>query len=237
MQTQQSELPRAGGPGQPVRPPSESSARVARRRFIDGVATGVVTLGGIFVIGSILAILFVILMEMMPLFKSATVTDAPAVSLNTPGAAMAVGTDEYRENAWIVSPGGVSFHTLKDGVKLPVDTDLKGATISASTAFQQGGLALGFSDGRVALAKINFVVTYVEGKRKIEPKFKADPPLALDPAGKPVTMLARAVTENGPLLVAPTGPRDLALLVLKRKKSLMGEGKLQEIRSSVSLGS
>src|SRR5262245_2725328 len=129
MQTQQSELPRAGGPDQPARPPSESSARVARRRFLDHVATGVVTLGGISVIGSILAILFVIMMEMMPLFQSATVTTAAPVDLGTPGAALSAGTDEYRETLWIVTPAGVEFHSLKDGNRLPIPAEVGGATV------------------------------------------------------------------------------------------------------------
>lgn len=235
MQTQQ-ETPRAGGPGQPVRPPSESSARVARRKAVNFVATGVVKLGGISVIASILAILLVIAMEMLPLFKSATVTPVAPLSLPSEGAPLAVGSDDYRESLWLVTPSGVSFHTVKDGARIPVDTGLPAVPVTAATPFEQGALALGLSDGRAVIGRISYTVSYVEGKRKVDPKFKADAPVTVDPAGKPVTLLARAQSESGAILAAATAPREITLLILKRKKSLMGEGKIQEFRKMVPLG-
>lgn len=203
---------------------------------MDHVARGVVTLGGISVIGSILAILFVIMMEMMPLFQSASVTPVAPLSLKTEGAALAVGTDEYRESLWLVTLSGVTFHSMKDGVRIPVETGLPAVPIAAVTPFQQGGLALGLSDGRAVLCRVSYNVTYADGKRKIEPKFKTEAPVTIDPSGRPVAHLVQAMTESGPLLAAATGPREVTLLTLKKKKSLMGEGKVTEIRKTVPLG-
>src|SRR5262249_14522876 len=56
-----------------------------------------------------------------------------------------------------------------------------------------------------------------------------------DPKGKRVEKLARASTENGLLLISATGPKEVALLTLKKKKSLMGEGKVQEILKTLPL--
>jgi hypothetical protein len=43
-------------------------------------------------------------------------------------------------------------------------------------------------------------VTYAQGKRAVESKFIADPPVVLDPAGHPIRLLARASTEAGAVL-------------------------------------
>jgi phosphate transport system permease protein len=237
MLTQQSELPRAGGPATPVRPPSDPSRRVARRRFLDRVARGIVTLGGIAVIASILAILFVIAMEMFPLFKAPSVTARASITLASASAPLAAGTEEYREVLWMVAPGGVSFHSLKDGSRLPVPADLKAgtATVTAVGPLLQGELAIGLSDGRAVRSRILFATSYVEGKRRIDASFKADPPVTLDPSGRAPTLIGQATTDQGPLLAARVGPKEIALVTLKRKKSLVGEGKLTEVHRSVPL--
>jgi phosphate transport system permease protein len=234
MLQQQSELPKAGGP-ETARPPSDP--RVGRRRVLDRVARGIVTLGGIAVIGSILAILFVIAMEMLPLFGRASVIPAASVSIGPVGAPLSAGSDEYRESVWVVTPTGLSVHSLKDGARRPLDADLKAgsATVTASTPLYQGALALGLSDGRAIRAKLNFLTTFNEGERQIEAKFNAEPPVTLDPAGKPVRLIVQAATDQGPMLAAALGPRDVTLFRLKKKKTLMGEGKAQEILKPLQL--
>lgn len=237
MRTQQSDLPRAGGPASPVRPPSGPSPRVIRRRFVDRVARGVVTLGGIGVIVSILAILFVIVMEMLPLFKKAEVSPLPPVVLAPPATPFAVGTDEYREILWVAVPEGIVFHSIQDGSRLPVNTELTIGTarVTGASPFLQGSIALGLSDGRALRAHLSFSSTYAEGKRRIEAKVKPDSPVTLSRSGTPVTLLAQASTEQGPLLAAVTGPKEIALLTLKKKKSLVGEGRMEEILRTIPL--
>jgi phosphate transport system permease protein len=237
MLTQQSDLPRAGGPAIPVRPLPGPSRRVARRRFVDRVARGVVTLGGLAVIASILAILFVIVMEMLPLFKKAVVAPVAPVALSSDGAAFAAGTDEYQEIAWTAGPAGMTFFSIKDGARLPVETDLKigNALVTGASPFLQGSIILGLSDGRALRARISFASTYADGKRRIEAKLKSDPPVTFSRTGAAMTLIAQASTEQGPLLAAVTGPREVALLTLKQKKSLVGEGKLEEILRTVPL--
>ena len=65
----------AGGPSESrARPLSVNRARTARRIVLDRWAARVVVVGGIIVIASILAILFVIAIEVYPLFKPASAT-------------------------------------------------------------------------------------------------------------------------------------------------------------------
>jgi phosphate transport system permease protein len=231
--------PPPGGapPPPPPPPPPGPSGRVARRRFVDRVARGVVTLGGLAVIASILAILFVIVMEILPLFRKAVVSPLSSVALSSSGAAFAAGTDEYREIAWTAAPKGVTFYSIKDGAGLPVETDLKIGTalVTGTSPFLQGSIALGLSDGRAVRARIAFSVAYAEGKRRIEAKLMSDPPVTLRRSGGAVTLIAQASTEEGRLLAAATGAREIALLTLKKKKSLVGDGKAEEILRTIPL--
>ena len=59
----------AAGPGVAARPLVVSRARTARRILLDRWASRLVVLGGIVIIASILAILFVIVGEVWPLFR------------------------------------------------------------------------------------------------------------------------------------------------------------------------
>jgi phosphate transport system permease protein len=237
MLTQQSELPRAGGPESPVRPPSGPSGRVARRRFTDRVARGVVTLGGLAVIASIVAILFVIAMEMMPLFKKVSVTPAVPIVVQSGGTPFALGTEEYQEILWTVTPLGVRFHSVRDGRPIPVAADLNTgpASVTGSSALLQGSIVLGLSDGRAVRARLSFTTSYGEGKRRVEAKVKVDLPATLNPSGAPLKLIAQAATEQGLLLAAATGAKEISLLTFKRKKALVGEGRLEEVLRRVPL--
>src|SRR5262245_4073287 len=73
-----------GGPGMPARPVAVSKAQVRRRLLVDRLAQRLVTLGGVAIIASILAILLVIVAEVYPLFGKpvATAVGAIAAPLN-----------------------------------------------------------------------------------------------------------------------------------------------------------
>ena len=72
----------------PGRPLTVSRARTARRILLDRWASRLVVLGGIVIIASILAILFVILAEVWPLFRA---PQAELVGQGLVGAAPAAG--------------------------------------------------------------------------------------------------------------------------------------------------
>src|SRR5579862_853291 len=236
MLTQQSDSSRAGGPTQTARPPSESSARVARRKFMDGVARAVVTLGGMTIIASIIAILFVIVMEMLPLFRSASVSPRTPVSVTLDSAPLAAGSDELQQISWVATAKGIRFYSLADGSAVAAP-DLNGgaATVTGVSPLVQGGMALGLSNGTIVPLSLGFDQTFVDGKLKMAPRLKADAPLAMGPGGGAISLLTRAAAEGGAVFISPSGPRALAVLRLKQKKTLMRAGKIQEVRSSVPL--
>ncbi len=100
----------AGEPVRPARPLVVSRARTARRIVADRWASRLVVSGGIIIIASILAILFVIAAEVYPLFKKPTVeflaTRSPATA-TPPAPGVAAGVDEYREVGYTIGAAGV----------------------------------------------------------------------------------------------------------------------------------
>ena len=131
----------AGGPASPARPLVVSQARTGRRILADRWASRLVIVGGIVIIACILAILFVIAVEVYPLFKSPTATllgsYGAAAAGGGPAPGDAIGVDEYRELAYtLTSDGRLDFVQLKGGrgpaaVAVP---GLNGATIERKPA-------------------------------------------------------------------------------------------------------
>ena len=88
------------------------SRNIVKRLLVNRIATGVVTSGGWIIIGSILAILFVIVGEFYPLFKEPTLTlDREFKTRSVP---LAVGIDPYQEKAYAVEKDGIRFYSLLD---------------------------------------------------------------------------------------------------------------------------
>ncbi|HEV3027142.1 MAG TPA: ABC transporter permease subunit, partial [Planctomycetota bacterium] len=150
---------------------------------------------------------------------------------------LAAGSDELQEIAWVGSKQGVTFYSMADWSAHSPAPELKSgdAGVTSVTALTQGRLAFGMGNGTVIPARLSFFQSFTEGRRKVEPRFKAEAPLVLDSGGKAIEHLVLASSDSGTLLVSSLAPHGLALLRLKQKKSLMGEGKIQEIRSNLPL--
>jgi len=174
--------------------------------------------GGIIIIASILAILFVIAAEVYPLFKKPTVeflgTRSPAIA-TAPGPGVAAGVDEYREVGYTVGAGGVlELVGLKGerrlaGVPIP---GLDGARVSTVAALGKGRHLIGTSDGRAIVLDMRFDVAFKDGKREVTPSPAFAAPSILDPEKKrPLLRVTGAEPPGGPLTVAQVGPRALVI--------------------------
>ena len=75
----------------PVRSIAISKAKGRRRLFVDRLTSRLVTLGGVIIIASILAILLVIVAEVYPLFKNPTATAERTITAKLDSAPLAVG--------------------------------------------------------------------------------------------------------------------------------------------------
>lgn len=218
-----------GGPGTPVHPRAGNSGRVARRRRVDRVARVVVMLGGMAVIVSIVAILFVIVAEMAPLFGTSSLQALSPVSLQSATTPLAVGTDEYQDLAWVVGSSGVDVFSMSDGSAIP-GSILTKSPVTAVTPMVQGTFALGLGNGTFLQVCPAFSQKVAKGRGKTEPAFRVDPPVALEPAGRPVRFLAHARTDSGSLTVSASATKELSFLRREQKKSLLGNGKVVETR-------
>ena len=164
----------AGGPGPPARSLAVSRARTSRRILLDRWASRLVVVGGIVIIACILAILFVIAAEVYPLFKAPTAayvgSYGTAGAEREPATGDAVGVDEYREVAYVLTTGGrVDFFALKGGESAPAVPvpGLDGATVTSVAVLGKTGFLLGTSDGRSIPLDMKFDVSFKDGKRTV----------------------------------------------------------------------
>ncbi|HWC03253.1 MAG TPA: ABC transporter permease subunit [Methylomirabilota bacterium] len=235
----------AGGPGLPGRPLAVSPARTRRRLRLDRWASRLVVVGGLIIIAAILAILFVIVAEVYPLFRTPTVRLArsyraaePAPAWQLAGSA-GLGVDEYREIAYGIDRRGLlRLVSLKDGRALPPVPipGLDGAEVSAVASTGQARHALGTSDGRVIPLEMKFEVTFRRGERVVTPQPVFGEPFALDPAAKRrVRALVFAAPDSAPLAIGQVGAAELAVLATAETKALIGPGTREESRQTLNL--
>src|SRR5918996_1517714 len=110
----------------------EDKRRVQRKKLADKAATVIITFGGIAIILSIVAILFVIVAETLPLWQPPTaelrdtielgqalngrLSSTPALgALSSASKPLVVGVDEYQRIAYLVTDAGtVDFLSLSD---------------------------------------------------------------------------------------------------------------------------
>ena len=224
--------------------PREAARRVLvpwkaapHRLLLDRFARWVVTLGGVTIIVSILAILFVIVVQIYPLFKRPTASPLPGTSIALGSPPLAIGVDEYREFAYVVSADGLRFAPLKGGAvayTAPL-SDLGTATITAASQLGRGPFALGLSDGRVLPIAVTFAVSRQDGKRTLTPEATSTGPVTTDPDGRPIRHVAYVESNTGPITVAAIGPHDLVLVTITETKPLIGPPAKEESRQRLSV--
>jgi len=231
----------AGGPAIPARPRADARVRTGRRLLVDRLVRRLVTLGGVAIIASILAILAVIALEVYPLFQPPTVTPvrtlAGPVAVALGSAPLAAAVDEYREVGYAVTAGGVHLFRVEDGgvIETPPLAGLDGATVVSVSAPSQGPIALGLSSGRVLPVEVRFTVTFPEGRRRVAAEVAPGAPIVASPAGRPVRKVAHALTPGGPLTVAAVGPAELALVTVRERKALIGPSTREASRAALTL--
>jgi phosphate transport system permease protein len=208
---------------------------------VDRLARRAVTLGGVAIIASILAILVVIAAEVVPLFAPPAVTPvrtlAGPVSVRVEAPPLAIGVDEYREVGFVVTAAGVHLFRVSESADLPVPPipALAGATVVSTSPAGRGPIALGLSNGRVVPVEVKFAVTFPDGKRRITPEVVVAEPIVADSAGRPIREVAYAAAPGGPLAAAVVGPTEIALVRTRERKALVGPSTREESRQTIAL--
>jgi phosphate transport system permease protein len=213
-----------------------SRARTSRRILVDRWASRLVVVGGIIIIACILAILFVIAAEVYPLFKPPTATFAgtygAAGAGRRPAPGDAIGVDEYREVAYVLtSSGRLDFVALNGGEAAPAVAvpGLDGATVTSVASLGKTRFVLGTSDGRSIPLDMKFEVTFKDGKRTVTAAPVFAEATVLDPEKKrPVRRLAAGGADAGGVTVAQVGPTDLVIQGVIERKALIGGTRREE---------
>ena len=107
-------------------PTSVASRKI--RAALDRLAAGVVWIGGIATIISILGIFVYLLIEVAPLFIAPEGKQEASFPLKEPikeivplnQQPLAIGVDEYQEVAYVIHRGQVNFYQLPSGNSIPV---------------------------------------------------------------------------------------------------------------------
>jgi phosphate transport system permease protein len=220
-----------------------------RRRLADKAARIVVTLGGLSIILSILAILVFITLEVYPLWKGAKAELSGKFDLNkslvisshpvNPSSVSdfpihAVGVDEYREIGFVITGNGsVDFISLKDGstVKHIPLGKIEGKLItSASGSLDNERYTIGTDDGYILPVKVNFRVYFNDNEERIiEPELVEGELIKVD--SLPLTHVAhKALDEDTKGVAAVTSDGRLIFLSQQITRSLVGEEKKEEFK-------
>ena len=116
----------------------------------DRLAARFVTLSGVLIIAAILAILFVIVAVVRPLFVPPSATAVPAGNLPAGTVPLALAVDEYREEAFVATRAGLVLLPVAGGAVTAADLPALGeATVVEAVAPEPGLIVLGLSDGRL----------------------------------------------------------------------------------------
>jgi phosphate transport system permease protein len=227
-------------PGEPLpaaRPVVVSRQSLLRRLWVDRLTGQLVTLGGVVIIGSILAILLVIAYEVYPLFQKPTARSVGGALPAVGAAPLAMGVDEYREVTYLVTAAGLQFVSTSDGRRIPTPplSGLEGTRIVSVSPLGRGTGAVGTSDGRVIPIEVKFAVTRQGAKRTVVPDPVVGPPIQIDPAKRPIRHLASASPKEGPIVAGVVDGREIVLVAVKERKALVGSSTREETRTAVAL--
>ena len=148
---------------------------IQKVRRQDRVATRVITLGGLLVIVSVIAILVLIVRVAIPLFMPAGSNISHQFSLASEmDTVLAMGVDEYQETGYVLNDQGVfTFYHLADGVpviRLDAGID-KDVPLKSIELHRNNQYTMLWADNSVSMTEVDFRFLFdQEGKRTIKPE-------------------------------------------------------------------
>jgi phosphate transport system permease protein len=217
------------------------------RRAKDRMATGLISAGGGGVLLAILLIFFYLVYEILPLFRSASITPSDQrsslVGVTAPGLYLAI--EEQGEYGVVVSSdGGISFIDLASGEPV-LQSRLDSPTGARALAVAEDGpqsriVALGYADGSARVVQHDYRISYPGGNRLISPRLEfplGEGSFQLLPRGEPIRSLAVRYGEEAVTLAAAAADGSINILRLVGQENfLTGEIEFQEQRLKVPSG-
>jgi phosphate transport system permease protein len=195
-----------------------ASTRIARVKLTDRVARGVITMGGVGVVVSVLFIFLFILGEAWPLFRAATASRLPPLAeASELRGALVLGSDEYQRKLYGLLPSGaLTIASLETGTldKQESPPALNGATLTSAARNATGNLMVaGTSDGRASLIHLRFQPQYDGGRLKdVSSEIRFEPLVPMDPNHRAVRLVDGAERDGSSVLAAVSGDREIVVL-------------------------
>jgi phosphate transport system permease protein len=210
-----------GGESAVRRQMAAATRRISRLKKIDRAAVAIITLGGVAVIISVIGILVFIGAEALPLLKAARASQLgsirPAGTVDPGSPAHAVmGTDESGRYVYDVSPTGtLAFFATDTGARAfeLAPPNLAAATITTGSRSLSGDfVALGTSDGRVALLKVGFVPVYEGGvMTNVTAALEERGILVFDPEKRPLRRVSYVEEDDNKVLAGQLADDEIKL--------------------------
>ena len=144
----------------------------SKRLMKDRLVRIAVSLGGVGVLGALLLIFIYLIIMVLPLFGDASLTPNQAKRTISTPAPLAMGIDDYGENAFVISgQGQVQFWPLTEIVSAPLKTvDIKGShELFSQTPAAQGWYAFASKQGEVQLFHPRLSSVILQQSRQFSP--------------------------------------------------------------------
>jgi len=210
--------------------------RVARPTLLfDRFMTHFIKLGGFSVILAVSLIFFFIFIQVVPLFRGATVEAGRTLALPPGEKLVAIGSDEWFELPFFVTESGRIF--FQDTVEGPynrgwfeAESELPADVPVTAIRYNQRAdeVIFGLADGRFTVATIKLPATYPErGGQEVVPAITWLPLIQIGEPGHPITMLDYGDSSTRKLAVAVQsidGVPTVTAVTLSQQRTLFGVG-------------
>jgi phosphate transport system permease protein len=178
-----------------------ASRQISRVKRLDKLARLVIVLGGIGVVVSVLGILLFIGAEAVPLFRPARYSMGGTILMGNSGPVLAMGADEHQTYLYRASTSGtIALYRIQDGAldrEIPIP-GFETATVTCASRSLDDRLAIGTTDGRVALTSIKFSRRY-DGEKfaGVDVELEAPVILEIDPRHRPIEQVSYRSSDSG----------------------------------------
>jgi len=177
---------------------------IQKVRLQDRIATRIITLGGLLVIASVIAILVLIVRVTIPLFQPARTNIIFQFPLSSASESLlAMGVDDYQETAYTLNDKGVfTFYNLAKGTSfLSLESGAgKNVPLKSIELHKNNQYSMLWADNSVSMTEVAFRFHFAEdGKRTIKPEIKTIAEFPAETGTMKVLRVAVRKTEDGRL--------------------------------------
>ncbi len=213
--------------------------RVAKGTLlIDRFMNRFIKLGGLSVIVAVFGIFVFILLQILPLFRGAAVSELKSVALE-PGDYIGIGIDEWSELPFALRANGdvVFVDVAGEGGQRTETLSFAAERGVGAASYDQRSqrLAIGTRDGKLGLVEVEYAAEFGDGgKRTIAGSLRERALIDIGTSGAPIDAVAYGDAGDRKLAVARQiveGRQQLHAVTLVQRRSLMGAGRVTVDRS------